>query len=215
MKFSKLIFSILTVLSAVAAMDASAQATPPASPAISPGTSSAMSSTIATPMKGHGFAALDKNGDGVISRDEAAAKPMLAKMFDTLDTNKDGVLSKAEMKAALDKMHERHMMKIDTDRDGRISRAEAAAHPKLANHFDRIDTNGDGYLSKEIYKANQSIKAFNSSFESKFRILIPVTPVSPNTSNGAVFQCTVIFGLFITRCCIIFDALIVSRRTNK
>lgn len=152
MKFSKLVFSILTVLGAIAAIDASAQTAPPAS--------SSASSSASPSIKGHGFAALDKNGDGVISRDEAAARPRLAKMFDTLDTNKDGVLSKDEMKAALDKMHERHMMKIDTDRDGRISRAEAAAHPKLANHFDRIDTNGDGYLSKdELMAAHAAHKA--------------------------------------------------------
>ena len=78
---------------------------------------------------------------------------MLAKMFDKLDTNNDGVLSKDEMKAAREKMRAVHISKIDTDGDGRISRAEAAAHPKLAQNFDRIDTNGDGFLSKDELRA--------------------------------------------------------------
>lgn len=140
MKSSKLIFSILTVLGTSVAFNAFAQ-TPPAT------------------MKGHGFAVLDKNGDGVISRDEVAAKPKLAKMFDKLDTNKDGVLSKDEIKAGKEKMHDRHMAKIDTDRDGKISRAEAASHPKLAENFDRIDINGDGYLSKDELKAAHKARA--------------------------------------------------------
>jgi Ca2+-binding EF-hand superfamily protein len=141
MKLSKLVFSILTVLGTIAATDVSAQASVPAAPT--------SSTAPATPMKGHGFAALDKNGDGVISRDEAAARPKLAKMFDKMDTNKDGTLSKDEMKAAHDKLAERHFFKMDTDRDGRISRTEAAGHPRLAENFDRMDTNGDGFLSKE------------------------------------------------------------------
>ena len=118
MKLSKIIFSMLTVLGAAAAFNVFAQATP-AAPNVSVG-----------PMKahaGHGFAAMDKNGDGVISRDEAAARPRMAKMFDTLDADKDGALSKDEMKAAHDKIKARHMERNDTDRDGRISRAEAAA----------------------------------------------------------------------------------------
>jgi Ca2+-binding EF-hand superfamily protein len=143
MKFSKLVFSILTVLGTSVAFNAFAQ-TSPAAPAA---------------MKGHGFAALDKNGDGVISRDEVAARPKLAKMFDKLDTNKDGVLSKDEMKAAKEKMHDRHMARMDTDRDGKISRAEAASHPRLAENFDRIDTNGDGFLSKDELKAAHKARA--------------------------------------------------------
>ena len=44
--------------------------------------------------------AADKNGDGLISREEATASlPRLAKHFDEIDTNKDGQISKEEMKA--------------------------------------------------------------------------------------------------------------------
>jgi Ca2+-binding EF-hand superfamily protein len=150
MKLSKIVFSMLTVLGASAAFNVFAQ-TAPAAPTVA-----------AAPMKahaGHGFAALDKNGDGVISREEAAARPKMAKMFDALDSNKDGALSKDEMKAAHNKMQARHMARNDTDRDGRISRAEAAAHPKLAENFDRIDTNGDGFLSKEEMIAARKARA--------------------------------------------------------
>ncbi len=142
MKSSKLVFSILTVLGTIAAIDVSAQTSLPA-----------------TPMKSHGFAVLDKNGDGMISRDEAAARPKLARMFDKIDTNKDGMLSKDEMKAAHAELAERHFFKMDTDRDGRISRTEAAGHPRLAENFDRIDTNGDGYLSKEELAAAHKTRA--------------------------------------------------------
>jgi Ca2+-binding EF-hand superfamily protein len=44
--------------------------------------------------------AADKNGDGVLSKDEAAALPMLGRRFDRLDTNKDGYLSSDEIEAA-------------------------------------------------------------------------------------------------------------------
>ncbi|MEJ0036371.1 MAG: EF-hand domain-containing protein [Gammaproteobacteria bacterium] len=46
------------------------------------------------------FKAADKNGDGFLSKDEAAALPMLARHFDALDTNKDGMLSPEEIEAA-------------------------------------------------------------------------------------------------------------------
>ena len=50
------------------------------------------------------------------------------------------------------KMHER-MKAADKDGDGKISRAEAAALPRIAKHFDEIDTNKDGFLTKEELQA--------------------------------------------------------------
>ena len=105
--------------------------------------------------------AADTNGDGLISRQEAAALPMLAKNFDAIDTNHDGQLSKDELKAWFKAQREQQaaawFKKIDTDGDGRISKAEAQANaPRLAEHFDQIDTNGDGYITPdELAAAHQ------------------------------------------------------------
>lgn len=42
------------------------------------------------------FARADKNGDGKLSKEEAAAMPAIVEMFDKADVDKDGFLSKAE-----------------------------------------------------------------------------------------------------------------------
>jgi len=46
------------------------------------------------------FARLDKNGDGVITRDEVAGRARLEQRFDELDADKNGQLTKEEMMAA-------------------------------------------------------------------------------------------------------------------
>ncbi len=43
------------------------------------------------------FDELDKNGDGIVDRDEAEAAPGLADNFDSLDANADGVLDETEV----------------------------------------------------------------------------------------------------------------------
>jgi len=98
--------------------------------------------------------AADTNGDGMISREEARASlPKIFENFDRIDTNKDGFITFDELRAAHQQGQGERWKKLDTDGDGRISRAEAAASPKLAEHFDRIDTNKDGYLSAEDLQA--------------------------------------------------------------
>ncbi len=48
-----------------------------------------------------------------------------------------------------------HRLKAaDKDNDGKISKAEAdASLPRLAKHFGEIDTNQDGFLTKEEMRA--------------------------------------------------------------
>ncbi len=100
------------------------------------------------------IAAADTNGDGMISREEAANLPMLAKHFDAVDANRDGFITRDEMRAAFMKRVVAHLRRVDSDGDARISRAEAeAGAPRLAAHFDKVDSDGDGFITREEMKA--------------------------------------------------------------
>jgi Ca2+-binding EF-hand superfamily protein len=109
----------------------------------------------------------DKNGDGVLSKDEVP--PSIAQRFEQLDTNGDGKLDKQEIEAFLKRLRQRLatnknakpvaqgitvdiiLKRFDMNHDGKISREEAKG--PLAKNFDRIDTNKDGYLDrKELQK---------------------------------------------------------------
>ena len=61
-------------------------------------------------------------------------------------------LSDEQKQAALERMQA-----ADTNQDGLIDKAEADAKlPRLAKHFDKLDTNGDGKLSPDEFKAMAS-----------------------------------------------------------
>ncbi|WP_028918175.1 EF-hand domain-containing protein [Pseudoxanthomonas sp. J35] len=99
--------------------------------------------------------ALDANGDGVVDRSEAAAFPRLAARFDELDRDQDGKLQTGELPRHGKGHHGRFghgpndgFMALDADKDGRISKAEAAAKPRFAERFAKLDVNGDGFLDK-------------------------------------------------------------------
>lgn len=102
---------------------------------------------------GDHLAKLDKDGDGAISREEAAGSKYLAKRFDEIDANKDGKIDRKEMKAHHEAMmaKRREMMaerfrKADRDGDGALSLAEAqdAKMKPVAVHFADIDADHDG-----------------------------------------------------------------------
>jgi Ca2+-binding EF-hand superfamily protein len=67
-----------------------------------------------------------------------------------IDTNNDGRITADEARAARPRLIERRADAIirgyDTDKDGRISRQEAKG--QLAQDFDRLDSNRDGFVDK-------------------------------------------------------------------
>ena len=78
---------------AVAASAAASDATAAPNAAIAPKYSAADIKTI--------FSYLDRNGDGKISKEEAASFKGVARNFDRADTNKDGALSFEEFELAM------------------------------------------------------------------------------------------------------------------
>ena len=97
--------------------------------------------------------AADTNGDGLISRAEAAALPKIAERFDQIDANRDGQVSVEELKAARGK-HRGHgglVKHLDADGDGKVSKAEAMVAAE--KRFDRVDANKDGFITQDEAKA--------------------------------------------------------------
>jgi Ca2+-binding EF-hand superfamily protein len=118
------------------------------------GTAAAQQPATTSGKAGHHMR-LDTNSDGVIDRAEAAASPRLAERFDQMDKDKDGKLLAGEVSRRHGWRHRGHrmMMKLDADKDGRVSKAEAAAEPKFAERFAKLDFNKDGYADRADFKA--------------------------------------------------------------
>jgi Ca2+-binding EF-hand superfamily protein len=112
--------------------------------------------------KGGKLKAADTNGDGVISREEAKALPRLAQHFDQIDADKNGSISMDELKAAHAHQRQAHFDRMDTDRDGKLSRAEVERFPRMADKFNVLDANGDGYITKDELKAGHGKRKPNA-----------------------------------------------------
>ena len=104
------------------------------------------------------FARLDANASGGISVDEAEGP--LEGHFDQIDTDGNGEITSTELKASRAKRFERgiemreRIKASDADGNGTISSNEAneAGLDKLIEHFDKIDSDGDGEITKQELK---------------------------------------------------------------
>ncbi|HET7729609.1 MAG TPA: hypothetical protein VFK48_06210 [Usitatibacter sp.] len=102
--------------------------------------------------------AADTNGDGLLSRTEAAALPRIAERFDAIDANRDGQVSFEELRSARHHARgERFLGRLDADKDGKVSKAEALA--KATERFDRVDANKDGFITADELAARRGPRA--------------------------------------------------------
>ena len=117
------------------------------------------------------FKMLDTNKDGRISKTEAekAKRKMLARNFDLIDINKDGFIEKEELENLSNMVEsaragmpnpELIINFIDTDKDGMISKTEASKAKKgrLAENFDLIDQNKNGFIDMEELRSFSNYK---------------------------------------------------------
>ena len=83
---------------AAGAQSPASPATPatPATPGVSPATPATPATPSANSAAAGGFASVDKDSDGSISKKEAASNKDLTKKWDNLDSNKDGKLDSGE-----------------------------------------------------------------------------------------------------------------------
>jgi Ca2+-binding EF-hand superfamily protein len=99
---------------------------------------------------GKKFARFDRDGNGVVSRDEMRTTAL--EHFTKLDTNKDGKLTLAEIEAGAQNRAAERLARDDKNHDGKLSRAEVPNMPDQV--FARLDKNSDGVLSAEELQGN-------------------------------------------------------------
>lgn len=113
------------------------------------------------PMKKDHVRAMDKDGDGRLSRAEVAENARLAEKFDAIDRNGDGYLGEVELRAqhrankagGMEAMTDAEYHEADTDKDGKISPTESQKFPQLAKRFSQADKNADGFVDKDEARA--------------------------------------------------------------
>ena len=97
------------------------------------------------------MAALDRNGNGVIEAEEI---DLAVVSLRKLDRNKDGRITREEISGSGPARPSRGrpplLSTLDKDGDGKVSKEEAPE--RLKERFDRIDSNGDGYIDAEEEK---------------------------------------------------------------
>ncbi|MGB1126881.1 MAG: EF-hand domain-containing protein [Opitutales bacterium] len=109
---------------------------------------------------GKGIKKIDTDGDGVITLAEAeeADAQKLIKHFDTIDGDGNGELTRYELRTHLKKRREA----MDRDGNGAISYDEAAhaGAEKIVQHFDKLDINGDGEITRKEMRERKNKSPF-------------------------------------------------------
>lgn len=96
------------------------------------------------------FAKMDANKDGTLNEADRAAHH--AMMFDKLDANNDGQVTKAEMEA-MRAQHAGKRAERRAERTGKPAPTEAQMAERKAERFARIDTDGNGAVSRAEFDA--------------------------------------------------------------
>lgn len=85
-----------------------------------------------------------------------ATKAYIDAGFAAMDFNKDGKVTRAEFDRFMRERLARQaaafdaaFAQLDADSDGKISKAEAEANTALAQHFAEVDSNSDGFVNKD------------------------------------------------------------------
>ncbi len=105
----------------------------------------------------------DKNNDGGIDREEAAAitMPVFLEKFDEIDANDDEVIDSDELKKFRNKRTKKKKKKfgsskalikqMDINNDGKLDEFEIALKENISlrSDFSKIDTNADGFIDRK------------------------------------------------------------------
>lgn len=118
--------------------------------------------------RGHGgidgLVSADADGDGRISRTEAASLPWLGKPFDDIDRNRDGYVVRSELRSYHERMRpqreaerakaaEERFVAADLNHDGKLSKIEVSEKmPRMSKSFAFMDEDRDGFLTREDLK---------------------------------------------------------------
>jgi Ca2+-binding EF-hand superfamily protein len=109
------------------------------------------------------IATYDTNQDGKLDRDERHAIHVdrRAEALATHDANKDGKLDQVERQAMKRARVDAMFQQNDTNRDGALTQAEVEAScSRLSRHFDAIDADASGHLTRSEIQAAHEARRF-------------------------------------------------------
>ena len=115
----------------------------------------------ARPQRGDMVKKMDKDGDGRLARTELPSSERAQQRFEAMDADKDGYVTQAEAQAARQNRRadrkaemEQRFKDADINGDGQFSLDEVQAKmPRLAERFNELDADKNGYLTREEMRA--------------------------------------------------------------